>query len=328
MRLRCVVISLCVLAVSPAWGWWDAGHKITGSIAFRRLTPEQRQQVTALLRAHPRWEQDFASQMPDDVRSGDADVQAEWSFQQAALWPDLARNFEGAERERFHHATWHYINLQQFLAPADRTALAGTLQINTSFVPPTEPSADMNIVQTIRLARRIVADETAPAESRAVMLCWLFHTVGDLHQPLHSTALFSQRVLPEGCRGGNRIKTKQRENLHALWDSLPGERPPYREARNQALVLMNRADLTSAGEQAATKLDEPVWLNESHELVKAVVYDAEVLTVLRAAEAGNAPQLPTITLSEDYLKTAGAVAERRVVEAGYRLGAVLAEAVK
>jgi len=33
------------------------------------------------------------------------------------------------------------------------------------------------------------------------MLTWLFHLIGDIHQPLHSTALFSTKLFPEGDRG-------------------------------------------------------------------------------------------------------------------------------
>ena len=313
---RVLLAFVTLLIASPALGWWDGGHQITASIAFRRLRPEQRSRVVALLKAHPRWSVDFEQQMPEQVRTADAETQAEWTFQQAAIWPDLARKFEGADRERFHHSTWHYVNLPHFLTDADRKALNGKVNTNTNLIPPDEPAQDMNIVQTIRIARRIVGDGTASAESRGIMLPWLFHTVGDIHQPLHSTALFSQRLLREGCRGGNLIKTKQRDNLHALWDSLPGEHSSVREAGNRAIALMNRTDLKLEGERAAGKLDELTWLTESHELTIAAVYDTEVLAVLRAAESEGARELPAITLPEDYLKTAGAIAERRVVEAG------------
>jgi hypothetical protein len=324
--LHRLMLSIAVLlTASPALAWWDGGHQITASIAFRRLTPEQRQRVLALLKSHPRWTDDFEYQMPDAVKADDADTQTEWVFQQAAIWPDLVRKFEGADRERFHHGTWHYVNLPHFLTDADRKALEGKVYVNVNLIAPEQPAPNMNIVQTIRLARRVVGDGSASAESRAVMLAWLFHTVGDIHQPLHSTAMFSQRLLPEGCRGGNLIKTKQRDNLHSLWDSLPGERLSLREARNRAVALMNRADLKPDGERAATMLNESTWLSESHELTIKAVYDAEVLAALRAAESGGARELPTITLSDDYLQAAGAIAERRIVEAGYRLGAVLAE---
>jgi hypothetical protein len=49
------------------------------------------------------------------------------------------------------------------------------------------------------------------------------------------------------------------------------------------------------------------------------VYDAEIMALLRLAEAGQT-DLPTITLSESYLKTSGQISQQRIVEAGFRPG--------
>ena len=51
----------------------------------------------------------------------------------------------------------------------------------------------------------------------------LLHFVGDIHQPLHSSSLFSEEF-PEGDQGGNKIKLKCKygaacDNLHFMWDS-------------------------------------------------------------------------------------------------------------
>jgi len=50
-------------------------------------------------------------------------------------------------------------------------------------------------------------------------------------------------------------------------------------------------------------------------------YDAEVRAALTGMEAANS--ITPIDLSETYLKAGGQIAQRRLVEAGYRLGAVL-----
>jgi hypothetical protein len=57
---------------------------------------------------------------------------------------------------------------------------------------------------------------------KAVYLCWLFHLVGDIHQPLHTTALFSE-VFPHGDKGGNLVYIRldgRPTKLHFLWDGL------------------------------------------------------------------------------------------------------------
>jgi hypothetical protein len=42
------------------------------------------------------------------------------------------------------------------------------------------------------------------SERKAVALAWLFHLVGDIHQPLHTAQLFTVDF-PQGDRGGNEI---------------------------------------------------------------------------------------------------------------------------
>jgi len=325
-RLRVLCVLVLAFSASPAWAWWDAGHKIIAAIAFRQLSAEQQQATFELLKAHPRWQPDFAEWMPEPLAHGDIGEQAEWSFMQAAVWPDIVRDFEGDDKTTYHHATWHYVNIPLFLSDGDRMALSGKLTVNVSTQPPPEPIEAMNIIQATQVARTLIADPATPPETKAVMLTWLFHLVGDSHQPMHSTACFSQRLFPEGCRGGNSIKTKQRENLHALWDSLLGERLGYRQARNEALKLMSDAELKAAGERAVKSLDPVQWIRESRETAEAVALGPEVLSPLRAADRAG-EKIPTIALTDEYLSHAGQVAKRRAVESGYRLGAVLKEIV-
>ena len=57
--------------------------------------------------------------------------------------------------------------------------------------------------------------------SRSFMLRYLIHNVGDIHQPLHGAAYYSDKF-PKGDRGGNSWKVtynKEINNLHKLWDS-------------------------------------------------------------------------------------------------------------
>jgi hypothetical protein len=320
--MRRLSITLLIAAVcSQALAWSEAGHKIVGSIAFRQLTPDQQTRIVAILKNHPRWNEDFQSKMPAELTS-EAE-QNEWIFQQAAVWPDIARGFQGDARKEFTRGSWHYIDLPMFLTPNDRTALEGTLKENISLDPPDSEQENMNVVQVIRLARRLLADNSTPDAKKAVMLCWVMHDVGDIHQPLHSTALYSKNLFPTGDRGGNSIKTDQRQNLHAVWDQFLGVRASFRTARNRAIEFVNDPDLSKIGMDAASKLDEKTWLDESHEYAESVAYDSEITGYLRGYI--DEKQAPPIHLTERYLKTGGALAKQRVTEAGYRLGAVLIE---
>ena len=151
------------------------------------------------------------------------------------------------------------------------------------------------------------------------MMAWLFHLIGDIHQPLHSSALFSQKLFPDGDRGGNDIKTRQRGNLHSLWDGFLGGKVSVREAHQDALNLIANPEMAALGEKAARRLDEKDWLDESRELAVNVAYGPEVIGFLRNLE-DEGKEIQPLTLVET---AGGAVSKKRVVEAGYRLAAVL-----
>ena len=52
-----------------------------------------------------------------------------------------------------------------------------------------------------------------------------------------------------------------------------------------------------------------------------VAYDAEIVTALRAM-VHRTGEVVAIRLSEEYLKAGGRNSERRMVQAGYRLGSM------
>jgi hypothetical protein len=308
--LRVLLSAVLILIATSAHAWSEAGHRIISSIAFRQLTPAEQAKFVAILKQHPRFAQDFQGKMPEGL---DEKEQAEFFFQQAGIWPDLARAFKG-EDSKYDHGTWHYINWPHWLTNTDKAAMESKLKVNLSLEPPAAPAKDMNVIQTIRLARRMVVDKSTPDSEKAVISCWLFHCVDDIHQPLHSTAMFSQTLFPKGDRGGNSVKTKQKDDLHALWDQFLGNKAQYRTARNKAIPIVNDAAKSMLGRKAAGNLDEREWMMESHSIAGNTVYDHEVRGHLRAhAEAKEAPEL---VLTERYLKTGGGVAEQRVIQAG------------
>ena len=325
--MRSAILSLlCGLSlVTPALAWNATGHKLISSIAFRQLSATEQARVIAILKRHPRFTEDFADEMPPDIKDGNAAAQHEWLFQQAGIWADVVRSGP-PERTAFHRPTWHYMDVPHFLDDASRVELEGKIKENLALTPPPNAAPDtqeLNVVQTIRLARKLAADEQATPETRAVMLAWLFHTVGDIHQPCHSTGLFSRKLFPEGDQGANKIKLAQSYNLHALWDGFLGQDAEFRAVRNRAVAFAADEKAIVLGKAAAGDLDEKAWRDESHLLAVTSTYDPEIMLALRKAEAAGAlPQEPFV-LSEDYLKMGGRLSERRVIQAGYRLAAVL-----
>jgi hypothetical protein len=329
------VLIIASIAVAGLWAspsaraWNDTGHMVTGMIAWDHLDSRIRAQAVAILAEHPRFSQDFLEEMPDEVRAAEPETQALWMFCHATTWPDIARGFGGGLREAFHRSTWHYINDVTFLSEADRKFFAGRDLVNDSVVWfPDMPADSLNIVQALKMAEATLRDSSARAEERALALTWVFHLVGDLHQPLHSTALYSKDAFPTGDRGGNGIPTTTRGNLHAYWDGQFGNDDSLEGVRE----AVDRAAARVVPLEAWSDLAYTAWFAESVEAVRIHTYTDDVLYIIRSEEARLAargqvsdgrPDLPRFDPSGAYEENARAVAEQRIMAAGVRLAHLL-----
>jgi len=300
----------------PALAWHETGHRATAAIAFEQLDDEDRGRVIRILRAHPRFADDFAARMPAEISAGDESAQSSWLMQQAAIWPDLIQQLDEEVRRNYNNSRWHYINLLVWLTPGDGAALAGQLDHNMSTVYSPPLRRNLNAVQALRGNLDIWHDAATSDTEKAVALCWILHLTGDLHQPLHTVALFSQGYFPEGDRGGNSIEVvwgDETRNLHSVWDGLPTDMddlsPTDRTLRSIAEDVVDDA-----------AIDE--WLHQHANLARRFVYTddvkAQVLKQLQQSEA------PVITLSHEYLVAARSLARRQVNLAGHRLAKLLA----
>lgn len=311
--IRASVIVLTLLS-SPAFAWNSLGHKVVAEIAWQQLAPEQRQSIVETLRRHPRFDKDFAAKMEDEAT--DKATQDHWIFQHAATWPDVIRGNKENDRP-----SWHYIDLPQFLEDSDRGAFAGKLPVNISTDYPTNtPRDEFNVVQAIQHCKAALRSKAGP-DVKAVAYCWLFHLVGDIHQPLHSTAIFSVSHFPKGDRGGNDIPLKRGKNLHSLWDNLLGRDYYMRNVDKAVAELSDKQRFGDLWESAAMETDPREWATESHALCESVVYDDTILNAARNAPPGA--KLDAIELPEAYFPIAGEQARKRIVAAGLRLAATL-----
>lgn len=281
---------------------------VSGAIAYAALKhdrPDVLARVARILKAHPQFEGSWAKRL-DDAPDGDRDLML---FMLAARWPDDIR-----DDSAYHHSRWHYINVP--IKPPGQP----------DSVQPPPPDAD-NILRAFELNRAIVNSPTASDDQKAVALCWIFHLVGDGHQPLHAVSLFTTEF-PRGDKGGNAFQIRVRAtntsviNLHKFWDDLIIGSDNPRGTRNRATELRLRP------EHARNKLTEmkekrfEAWVTqESVRIARDVVYRNGQLA--GSANATMAPSLP-----EDYIAQAKAVGERRIVLAGYRLADVLTSCTK
>jgi hypothetical protein len=152
------------------------------------------------------------------------------------------------------------------------------------------------------------------------------HLVGDIHQPLHATALFTTGVFSDadGDRGGNQIEIDG-STLHAYWDNLLGNPNTFADIGAIAADVM--AEFEQHGPAAAACMDTLHWAQESHQLAKEAVYTKEVVDAVvdRDDEGG---QTIAVSLPPDYGIRAGLIARQRAVEGGFRLARAIEEVVQ
>jgi S1/P1 Nuclease len=147
-------------------------------------------------------------------------------------------------------------------------------------------------------------------------LVWLMHLVGDVHQPLHSTARFTS-TQPEGDDGGNGVKICNPTcggNLHSFWDDLPGSERKLDDAIGPAIVYGQ--SLSAAPDASANELKTAAWITEGFNAAKSKVYTAPI-------GAGAGP----FTITQAYRAAARKLAKQRVALAGARLAKILNKAL-
>ena len=339
--IHAALAAVLALSGSAAHAWNDFAHEVVARIAWLELEPEVRSRVLALFREAPPdslvhcldLNQDrrrgcgrFAYRLGDARSAEDGD---RILFERAAYWPDLARQLD-----KYNRPTWHYIGWT-WRQGADGSA-------HDTDLPVAEPNA---VSQLVELALS-VGDASGRADKRAIHLAWIFHLVGDIHQPLHAASrVTDRRDEREGDRGGNGFALDDwNRNLHAFWDGVldgrfraqyrkraearldaPSGWPPpdrfwryFGEARDRDYEA--HKDRVAAEARARHPLDDAVranlksgdfeaWATESNRIVRESVYPRDLTR-------DEAP-------SEAYADLAYDISLRRVALAGYRLADLL-----
>jgi len=294
--MRLLLSFLLILATQlPVHAWDDGGHMLVALIAHSQLRPEVRKQADELL---------------THLVNADAPTQ-KYSFATAACWMDDVRRVVGKEGLR----NLHFIN---------RTCEGHD---------PQAPHA----LSALKEFEAKLTDKNAAATERAEALACLMHVVGDIHQPLHAI---------DRDRGGNDFPVSgvpelwlnlaengqpvtetnpgKYQRLHAFWDFAyrydvpPAARPEIKlmyGAGNSANPNVKRLEAEAKSlmrflpdnNALLAETDAGKWVAESNALACNFAFETP-----RGA-----------TPSHEYVKRANLEASRRVVLAGYRLGALL-----
>ena len=334
LRFVAVVLLVCTSvggSAVPAAAWNGPGHMLVALIAHDQMNDAARDKAGELLRAHPRFEAHFTRLMPRYISPKNEQRKAQWEFAHAGTWPDLVRDTgRTVDREdvnRFNRPFWHYINEAVFLNDAERRKLEPRLKLYNNPVPPDDQDEPtMNIIQAFKNSSRIVRNPNAPAELRSVHLCWLIHLAGDSHQPLHAASLYTSNRFPRGDEGGNMLEIEHNWKLHAFWDEQVCKQDDFGTLQTIAANLVKNEQKAAIGRKAAASVDIETWIKESNAHAKRTAYSDELLQKVASREDHS--HLGPLELSAEYRSAAEALAERRAVEAGFRLGKLLNELLK
>ena len=303
---RAGLVTAALLALPASAVWDTAGHRTVAAIAWEHMTPRARARAVELLLHGPALA-NFAALRPAPPAQGSEAERDRALFLNAATWADLVRNSDQAWHV-YHHATWHYADFYWDVENG-----------RPHEIPGAGPDS-VNAGERVLAFRALLADSTAPDTTRAVALAWLLHLVGDIHQPLHcSSRVTSEDALPRGDLGGNTFVLDAGHNLQAYWDEIldrliasdPGEDSIAYATRMARRIerIHPRASLATP----AASTDVVGWEREGLHLAQTVVY--------AGVTRGEPP-------SATYQAQALTVAERRIALAGYRLAALLNDALK
>jgi hypothetical protein len=267
-----------------------------------------------LLRNHPRLNEDL---LRDTDRAKDSGIAI---FLRAATWPDMVRYPTHPMLHTENHPKWHYVDF-----PFDLDGVHGPVPV-LDWNGRSDPA---NLPQAMQKMLADLKDPTIPKDRKAIDLCWVEHLVGDIHQPLHATSLFSNEY-PRGDQGGNLVFIKDAANvpmsLHMYWDDVVGMSLKYDRVRK----IADRIEAEHPPAQLKALVSDPSlvdWARESFELAKRVVYLNGSLPHASKTQALADPN-SVPALSVEYQRQAIAAADAQVALAGGRLAVLLEQISK
>lgn len=321
-----LTVLIVLVASTPSLRAWDhPGHMTSAAIAFAEIEkqrPELIEKIGALLLAHP----DMA---PFWVASGDArgKERARLMFIEAARWPDDAK-WTPEDRPTWHSARWAIVADD---APPEAQAAAEARG----------GKRRGQAIEAVVLAYAEVANpESAPAD-RARALSWMLHIMGDIHQPMHVSDLFSEQY-PEGNPAAtiSYVADPLGETtipLHMLWDSNILRTTDLESIDRNTQEFLQRYPRSSFPELAPPSGADVFekWARESHQVAIDFAFgygidtvedpnkdadpDTLVKNMVKFVLEGISPVDEAPEVPPEYWEQLQEIAYRRITLAGYRI---------
>jgi hypothetical protein len=309
--VTCVVLVL--FSLLPARAWNSLGHQAVAELAWRQMSPAERQAASDLLRQHPLYHEMLLEGLPAGVDTN------EWAFLNAAVWLDRVRPAKPGQAPKPESITKFDIYPHAIGYPFLRTGETNRALLDKFVIA--KPDAEMVLSNAITTLN----NPKAAAQERAVSLCVVLHLCGDLHQPLHAANQVSKKHSKGAGLGGAALVRDERGNelgLHTFWDYLPGQDLSYKSVVHLADELACTPGLNSSAlkEYQADKTIAS-WVQESFRVAVTFAYAEDHVRFADAADvkSGKVAAADLPKLSDDYVREAHQIARRRLALAAYRL---------
>ena len=333
VRITALLIGVVFGTLSfNAFAWDHPGHMTTADIAFaeiERVRPELVEKLGLLFLAH-------SDPAPFWVAAGEArgEERARRMFLECARWPDDSK-FTNNDRLTWHTARWAV--LAKDAPPEAHAAVAARKG---------RPWGQG--IEALELTYGMVSNPESSPTERAWALCWLMHVLGDVHQPMHTSDLFSKQF-PAGNMAGSMgyvmdPVTESPITLHILWDSNILRVPTLDAVAGHTAEFMKKYPRSAFPELQAHPMSEPgffrTWAKESNQVAvdwaadlamavdpdKDQTSDELVRKMVNFILNGISPIDDAPDLPAGYWDNLQITAERRIALAGYRMADVVLEA--
>ena len=329
-RSRPIIATLIILALgilsTGVHGWDHPGHMTTAAITYmevERERPELMEKIGQLLLVHP-------EAAPFWVAAGEArgkEATRRKFIECARLADDI--KFTATDEPNWHTARWPIVAQD---APPEVVAAAEARQ--------GKPAGEA--IDALRLNYAMVANPETSPKDRAKALCWVFHILGDLHQPMHVSDLFSADF-PNGNAAATMSYvedpvTEKPIPLHMLWDQNALRSPQLEDVDGYAADLMKkypRSSLPQLREHPYSGQDSfTIWAQESYQIAADWAYkdvetipdpdlgqdtDRLIKNMMKYVLEGIAPVDEAPKLPAGYWEKLQLTAEQRITLAGYRI---------
>jgi len=314
---------------SSARAWDHPGHMTTADVAFteiERARPDLIEKIGLLFLAHP-------DPAPFWVAVGETKgkERVRRMFLECARWPD-DNKFTNNDRLTWHSARWAVVTKD---APPEAKAAVEARH--------GKPAGQA--LEALALSYGMLSNPESSPTERAWALCWLMHVVGDIHQPLHVSDLFSKEF-PAGNAAGSMgyvmdPVTETPITLHILWDSNVLRVPTVEAVDRNTRDFMKKYPRSAFAELQAHPISDRdffrEWAKESHQVAEDWAFDVKMATdpdknqtseqlvkkMVNFILNGVSPVKEAPELPPGYWEKLQSTAERRITLAGYRIADLL-----